>query len=74
MFLEERCSTTCAKQQQQHKKNSVYIAGWGSASFLELIKRGADAAQVCSDVGFVAVAGPFECRFANAVRQIVSER
>ena len=34
--------------------------------------RRADAAQVCSHVGFVAVDGEFECSFAIAARQIVS--
>ncbi len=42
----------------------------GSASF-----RSADAAQVCSNVGrTVELGGPFECSFATAARQIVSER
>ena len=36
--------------------------------------RRADAAQVCSNVGFVAVDGPSECSPTNAARQIVSER
>ncbi len=36
--------------------------------------RRADAAQVCSDVGFVSVDGEFECSFALAARQIESER
>jgi hypothetical protein len=33
----------------------------------------ADAAKVCNDVGFLAVDGQFECSFAVAARQIVSE-
>ena len=41
----------------------------GGASF-----RSADAAQVCSDVGSVEENGVFECSFATAARQIVSER
>jgi hypothetical protein len=41
----------------------------GSASF-----RGVDAAQVCSNVGLVAVDGVFECSFFPAARQKVSER
>ena len=46
----------------------------GGASF-----RSADAAQVCNNVGFVAVGfvkvdGAFECSVAIAARQIVSER
>ena len=41
----------------------------GDASF-----RSTDAAQVCSNVGFVAVDGQFECSEAKAARQIVSER
>ena len=45
-----------------------YIWGW-RASF-----RRADAAQVCSNVGFVEVDGVFECSVAKAARQIVSER
>ena len=37
--------------------------------------RRADAAQVCSNLGFVAVDGAFECSpAAKAARQIVSER
>ena len=32
----------------------------------------ADAAQVCSDVGFEPVDGPFECSAATDARQIVS--
>ena len=36
--------------------------------------RRADAAQVCNNVGFVAVDGVFECSVATAARQIVSER
>ena len=36
--------------------------------------RRADAAQVCSNLGFVAVDGDFECSPAIAARQIVSER
>ena len=36
--------------------------------------RRADAAQVCSNVGFVAVDGALECSAATAARQIVSER
>jgi hypothetical protein len=43
--------------------------GGGASPF-----RRADAAQVCSNVGFVAVDGVFECSVANAARQIVSER
>jgi hypothetical protein len=41
----------------------------GSSSF-----RRADAAQVCNDVVFFAADGEFECSFAIAARQIVSER
>ena len=41
----------------------------GVASF-----RSADAAQVCSNVGFVAVDGKVERSAAIAARQIVSER
>ena len=44
-------------------------AARGGASF-----RSADAAQVCSDVGFVVVDGESECSVAIAARQIVSER
>ncbi len=54
------------------RTRSVFIwatAARGGASF-----RSADAAQVCSNVGFVAVDGVFECSFAKAARQIVSER
>ena len=36
--------------------------------------RRANAAQVCSNVGFVAVDGPCECSFAKAARQIVRDR
>jgi hypothetical protein len=36
--------------------------------------RRADAAQVCSDGGFVHVDGDFECSVAIAARQIVSKR
>ncbi len=36
--------------------------------------RRADAAQVCSNLGFVAGDGVFECSAATAARQIVSER
>jgi hypothetical protein len=36
--------------------------------------RRADAAQVCSNVGFVEVDGAFECSPTIAARQIVSER
>ena len=36
--------------------------------------RRADAAQVCSNVGFVADGGPCEYSVAKAARQIVSER
>ena len=43
-------------------------AARGGASF-----RRADAAQVCSKVGFVEDDGVFECSFANPARQIVSE-
>ena len=54
------------------KEGSVFIwaaAARGSASF-----RSADAAQVCSNVGLLAVDGAFECSFTTAARQIVSER
>ena len=44
-------------------------AARGGASF-----RSADAAQVCNNVDFVAVDGPFECSVATAARQIVSEK
>ena len=44
-------------------------AARGGASF-----RRADAAQVCSNVGIVALDGVIECSFAIAARQIVSER
>ena len=51
------------------RRKRVY--GWrGGAASL----RGADTAQVCNNVGFVAVDGVFECSFATAARQIVSER
>ncbi len=43
--------------------------GVGGASL-----RRADAAQVCSNVGFVAVDGYFECSVATAAKQSVSER
>ncbi len=36
--------------------------------------RRADAAQVCNNVGFGADDGKFECSFAIAAREIVSER
>ena len=36
--------------------------------------RRADAAQVCSNLGFVVADGAFECSVAKAARQIVSER
>ena len=36
--------------------------------------RRADAAQVCSNLGFVEVDGFLECSFVDAARQIVSER
>ena len=54
------------------RTRSLFIwaaAARGGASF-----RSADAAQVCSNVGFVLVEGAFECSFALAARQIVSER
>ena len=55
------------------RTRSVFIwaaAARGGASF-----RSADAAQVCSNVGFVEVDGEFECSSAaEAARQIVSER
>ena len=41
---------------------------------MRFIRQLADAAQVCSDVGFVAVDGPFECSVATAERIMVSER
>jgi hypothetical protein len=44
-------------------------AARGGASFGR-----ADAAQVCSNIGVVAVVGAFECSVATAARQIVSER
>ena len=44
-------------------------AARGGASF-----RRADAAQVCNHVVFSVLDGPFECSFAIAARQIVSER
>ena len=44
-------------------------AEWGGASF-----RSADAAQVCSNDGFVVDDGVIECSSATAARQIVSER
>jgi hypothetical protein len=39
-----------AKQQQKHEENTVFTFGGRSASF-----RGADAAEVCSYVGFFAI-------------------
>ena len=36
--------------------------------------RRADAAQVCNNIGFAFIDGVFECTFAKAARQIVSER
>jgi hypothetical protein len=56
----------------RHEQETVFIwaaAARGGASF-----RSADAAQVCSNVGFVVVDGVFECSVAAAARQIVSER
>ena len=61
-----------AKQQRRHEQELLLLGQrqrGGGASL-----RRADAAQVCSNVGFVAVDGPFECRFAPAARQKVSER
>ena len=61
-----------AKQQRRHEQEEFFIraaAARGGASF-----RSADAAQVCNDVGFVAVDGHFECSCVPAARQIVSER
>jgi hypothetical protein len=48
-----------------------YFLQWrrGGASL-----RRADAAQVCNNDGLVADDGVFECSFAIAARQIVSER
>ena len=51
------------------QRERVCRAVRGGASF-----RSADAAQVCSDVGLVVVDGYFECSFATAARQAVSER
>ena len=54
------------------RTRSVFIwaaAARGGASF-----RSADAAQVCSNDGFVLADGAFECSVAKAARQIVSER
>ena len=60
------------------EKNKIYFdvssraasggAARGGASF-----RSADAAQVCSNFGFVAVDSQFECSVAIAARHIVSE-
>ena len=38
------------------------------------ISMGADAAQICSHVGFLMVSGAIECRPTNAARQIMSEK
>ena len=65
-------STATCQTAAATRTRTVFIwaaAARGGASF-----RSADAAQVCNDVGFVAVDGPFECSFATAARQIVSER
>ncbi len=51
------------------RRKCVFTFGGWSASF-----RGADAAQVCSNVGIVAIDGVFECSCAMPARQIVSER
>ena len=52
-------------------KNVFYLGGsrWRSASL-----RRADAAQVCSHVGFLEEDGPLKCYSATTARQIVSER
>jgi hypothetical protein len=47
-------------------------AARGCASFR--MTWSADAAQVCSNVGFVVGDGAFECSVALAARQIVTER
>ena len=62
-----------AKQQRRHEQEEFFIwaaaAARGGASF-----RSADAAQVCSNVGFILVDGVLECSVATAARKIVSER
>ena len=50
------------------------ISYWGSGSAGGASLGRADAAQVCNNVGFLAVDGEFECSVAPAARQIVSER
>ena len=47
---------------------------WAAAARGSSSLRRADAAQVCSNLGFVVVDGDFECSSARAARQIVSER
>ena len=52
-----------------HKQNYIRVtAARGGAS-----RWSADAAQVCSNVGFVADDGVIECSVATTARQIVSE-
>ncbi len=64
-------------------KNKIYFdvssraAGGGGREGNRVIQAQlwrADAAQVCSNVGFVVVDGVFECSVAMTARQIVSER
>ncbi len=50
-------------------RKCVFTFGREGASF-----RSAGAAQICSNVGLVAVDGVLECSVAPAARQIVSER
>jgi hypothetical protein len=61
-----------AKQQRQHEQE-LLLSGQRQLMGCASLRR-ADAAQVCNNLGFVAVDGPFECSFAEAARQIVSER
>jgi hypothetical protein len=46
----------------------AFTLGRGGASL-----RRVNAAQVCSDVGFVAVDGQFECSFADSATQKVND-
>jgi hypothetical protein len=61
-------------KQERRRQGDLYFTGEGRSRRGSASLRRADAAQVCSNVGFVAVDGVFECSVATAARHIVSER
>jgi hypothetical protein len=53
-----------AKQQRQHEEELYFFTWEGRSRQVSASFRRADAAQVCSNVGFVEVDGAFECSVA----------